>query len=420
MGCQSPDGSRRSWRAAQPWQMTARPIGWRQHGQATTAGPGRSLQKTRRNARGRRQLRGGRAPEALTFDVADAPVVAAFWAALLDREVVMESDGAFLPGDHAQIGLRFVTSGTKQVDRPRLISICPAAASRISGERSRRRSAWAGAPLTWAKRPTTPTSCWPTLAAMSCVLSSRATTTLLAPAISARSPVTEPGTSACSGATRWAGRWCGTRTSRPQFSRRSGAPKSHGTHGADRRYPRTERIGSASTWSPPTPGEAGTTVSLGASRLAQLSDQIKLADPDGNEFGLARSLSVEAVKSSQHAGDRSRSPRRARRSPCGTMMIKAVGSDIQADDLFGVRPAKQRGQLGGGPGPIPDPSPDRTDIGFRSGTMTLDTGPDLWDGRSGTNADCWAHWAARPLPRLRSFGWFLQLPVWRRGSEPRS
>ena len=58
--------------------------------------------------------------EALTFDVTDASAAAAFWAALLDREVLMESDGAFLPGNNAQIGLRFVNSQTKQVGRPRL------------------------------------------------------------------------------------------------------------------------------------------------------------------------------------------------------------------------------------------------------------------------------------------------------------
>jgi catechol 2,3-dioxygenase-like lactoylglutathione lyase family enzyme len=58
--------------------------------------------------------------EAVTFDVADAPAVAAFWAALLDREVLAEPGGAFLPGDNTQVGLRFVPSDTKQVGRPRL------------------------------------------------------------------------------------------------------------------------------------------------------------------------------------------------------------------------------------------------------------------------------------------------------------
>lgn len=53
--------------------------------------------------------------EAVVFDVADATAVAAFWAGLLDREVLAEPGGALVPGDQAQVGLRFVTSDTLQV-----------------------------------------------------------------------------------------------------------------------------------------------------------------------------------------------------------------------------------------------------------------------------------------------------------------
>lgn len=58
--------------------------------------------------------------EAVTFDVADAAAVAAFWAGLLDREVLTEPDGVLVPGDKLQVGLRFVTSDTKQVGPRRL------------------------------------------------------------------------------------------------------------------------------------------------------------------------------------------------------------------------------------------------------------------------------------------------------------
>jgi hypothetical protein len=58
--------------------------------------------------------------EAVTFDVADGGAVAAFWAGLLDREVLTESGGALVPGDKTQVGLRFVTSDTEQVGRRRL------------------------------------------------------------------------------------------------------------------------------------------------------------------------------------------------------------------------------------------------------------------------------------------------------------
>lgn len=58
--------------------------------------------------------------EAVTFDVSDAPAVAAFWAGLLDREALAEPGGVFVPGNQTQVGLRFVTSQTEQVGRPRL------------------------------------------------------------------------------------------------------------------------------------------------------------------------------------------------------------------------------------------------------------------------------------------------------------
>jgi catechol 2,3-dioxygenase-like lactoylglutathione lyase family enzyme len=53
--------------------------------------------------------------EAVTFEVGDASAVAAFWSALLEREVVTEPGGALLPGDETQLGLRFVTSRSQQV-----------------------------------------------------------------------------------------------------------------------------------------------------------------------------------------------------------------------------------------------------------------------------------------------------------------
>jgi catechol 2,3-dioxygenase-like lactoylglutathione lyase family enzyme len=58
--------------------------------------------------------------EAVTFEVADASAVAAFWAELLDREVLEEPSGALVPGDETQVGLRFVTSDTEQLGPRRL------------------------------------------------------------------------------------------------------------------------------------------------------------------------------------------------------------------------------------------------------------------------------------------------------------
>jgi len=58
--------------------------------------------------------------EAVRYDVVDALAAAAFWAGLLGREVRAEPGGAVVPGDTTQVGLRFVTSRTEQVGRPRL------------------------------------------------------------------------------------------------------------------------------------------------------------------------------------------------------------------------------------------------------------------------------------------------------------
>ena len=53
--------------------------------------------------------------DAVVFDVADASAAAAFWAGLLDREVLPEPGGASVPGTVTQVGLRFVTSDTVQL-----------------------------------------------------------------------------------------------------------------------------------------------------------------------------------------------------------------------------------------------------------------------------------------------------------------
>ena len=58
--------------------------------------------------------------EAVAFDVADAAEVGAFWAGLLQRDPVQETDGVLVPGDPTQVGLRFLTSGTEQLGPRRL------------------------------------------------------------------------------------------------------------------------------------------------------------------------------------------------------------------------------------------------------------------------------------------------------------
>ncbi|UVY85566.1 VOC family protein [Brachybacterium sp. NBEC-018] len=60
--------------------------------------------------------------DAVSFDVADPAPAAAFWAGLLDREVVTEPGGALVPGTDTQVGLRFVASGA-EADGPALLHL---------------------------------------------------------------------------------------------------------------------------------------------------------------------------------------------------------------------------------------------------------------------------------------------------------
>ena len=57
---------------------------------------------------------------AVSFDVADVPTVASFWAELLDREIHTDLAGALVPGDETQVGLRFVACDTAQAGPRRL------------------------------------------------------------------------------------------------------------------------------------------------------------------------------------------------------------------------------------------------------------------------------------------------------------
>jgi len=47
---------------------------------------------------------------AVRYDADDPVGAATYWAGLLDREVVAQADGALVPGDDRQVGLRFVGS----------------------------------------------------------------------------------------------------------------------------------------------------------------------------------------------------------------------------------------------------------------------------------------------------------------------
>jgi catechol 2,3-dioxygenase-like lactoylglutathione lyase family enzyme len=51
---------------------------------------------------------------AVAFDSHDPNWVTAFWAGMLNREIIPEANGALLPGDDTQVGIRFVSASTKE------------------------------------------------------------------------------------------------------------------------------------------------------------------------------------------------------------------------------------------------------------------------------------------------------------------
>ena len=57
---------------------------------------------------------------AVAYDAFEPAAVAGFWAALLGMEVVIETDGALVPGDDLQVGLRFVAGASDRTSRDRL------------------------------------------------------------------------------------------------------------------------------------------------------------------------------------------------------------------------------------------------------------------------------------------------------------
>jgi predicted enzyme related to lactoylglutathione lyase len=68
---------------------------------------------------------------AVVFDANDPARLAQFWAGVLGRDVVGAADGAVLPGDHTQLGLRFALSRAQRTGpnrmHPHLTSDSPTA-----------------------------------------------------------------------------------------------------------------------------------------------------------------------------------------------------------------------------------------------------------------------------------------------------
>jgi catechol 2,3-dioxygenase-like lactoylglutathione lyase family enzyme len=57
---------------------------------------------------------------AISFEAREPVAVAQFWASLLGRDIVQETDGVLVPGDQSQVGLRFIDEPTERPERNRL------------------------------------------------------------------------------------------------------------------------------------------------------------------------------------------------------------------------------------------------------------------------------------------------------------
>ena len=104
---------------------------------------------------------------AVAFDAHDPDELAAFWAAVLGRDIVGEPSGALVPGDDTQVGLRFVAAATERSGPNRLHLHLTSPPSTTNGTRSKRRWRSGVATWTWGSSRRRTTWCWPTPAATS-------------------------------------------------------------------------------------------------------------------------------------------------------------------------------------------------------------------------------------------------------------
>ena len=220
--------------------------------------------------------------ETVTFDVAEPAAVAAFWAGLLDREIVPEARGALLPGDKTQLGLRFVTSDTEQLG-PRRLHLHLTSSSIEQQQRT----------VETALR----------LGGRQIDAGPEDRHVVLADPGGNELCVIEPGNKYLAGCgylgevtcdgTRQVGLFWRDALGWPlvwdedeQTAVQSplGGTKISWDAWSGRKYGRNRQRFDLVTADPT--GEAKRLVSLGATRLRDLSDGVELADPDSNEFGL--------------------------------------------------------------------------------------------------------------------------------------
>jgi catechol 2,3-dioxygenase-like lactoylglutathione lyase family enzyme len=223
--------------------------------------------------------------EAVTFDVADASAVAAFWARLLRREVHAESGSALVPGDQTQVGLRFVTSDIQQIG-PRRLHLHLTSSSLEDQQRIVEMAlGLGGRHIDVGQEPH----------AEFVVLADPGGNELcvIEPDNTFLAGTGQLGEVTCDGtrdvglfwrdALGWPLVWDQDEETSIQ-SRLGGTKVSWGGPPVEPKRGRNRQRLDLLTADPHT--EAGRLLSLGATRVADLDDGLELADPDGNEFGL--------------------------------------------------------------------------------------------------------------------------------------
>jgi catechol 2,3-dioxygenase-like lactoylglutathione lyase family enzyme len=225
--------------------------------------------------------------DAVTFDVADAHEVAAFWAELLGREIVDEPSGASVPGDETQVGLRFVTSDTEQLGRPRLHLHLTSSSLEDQQRSVETALRLGGQHLDVGQEPD----------ADFVVLADPGGNELcvIGPGSNFLAGTGHLGEVSCDGtrdvglfwrdALGWELVWDQDEETSIQSPRGGtkvswGGPPINPKHGRNRQ--RFDLV------TADLDGEVERLVSLGATVLADLDDGVELSDPDGNEFGLRR------------------------------------------------------------------------------------------------------------------------------------
>lgn len=223
--------------------------------------------------------------EAVTFEVADAPAVASFWAELLEREARAEPGGALVPGDGTQVGLRFVTSDTDQVG-PRRLHLHLTSSTLEDQQRTVRTALRLGGRHIDVGQD--PDDAFIVLADPGdnelCVIE---------PANNFLADTGYLGEVSCDGtrdvglfwrdALDWPLVWDENQETAVQ-SPLGGTKVSWGGPPVDPKHGRNRQRFDLVTADPSS--EVERLVSIGATPLADLEDGVELADPDGNEFGL--------------------------------------------------------------------------------------------------------------------------------------